>query len=283
MILLEYRGGLGNQLFGWATSLALSHNFRRPVYLIPKHRSQPPLRISELGCRFRTLPRFVTGGSLRHSRIKPPIFQQTTDANLQSLSIGEGFSVTLVTGYNQQPTFFETVKTEIRSQADPTSVLITEWHRIQQQASGAPIAIVHVRLGDYLNFPETYLIPSKSYYDRAREIVEQMVPGALTVVITNDVPRAKNLVKPADIFLGPEECDDAIAILAMFSRADALIGSNSTLAWWGAYLARDNQTVQIFPSRWFASPALSSGHLWRPAFTTIDPATGQVIQVRREE
>lgn len=115
---------------------------------------------------------------------------------------------------------------------------------------------VHVRRGDYL-LPENQVlfgnICTQDYYERAIEYMKQAVPNAKFVFFTNDLEWVKDNFKiDNSIFAGDyinEKVPDWYDMYLM-SQCNHHIIANSTFSWWGAYLGKNKDKVVIAPSKW---------------------------------
>lgn len=138
-------------------------------------------------------------------------------------------------GYFQSEIFFindkELIKKKFTSQyLNP----ITEYKRINN--------IIHIRGGDYLRF-EGYSL-SKKYYESAMQCDGESIPWH---VVTDDIGYAKRLLEglPIEGYYSQSLWKDIKSI----AKANRIIVSNSTFAWWGAYLNQNDATV-IAPKYW---------------------------------
>jgi Glycosyl transferase family 11 len=129
---------------------------------------------------------------------------------------------------------------------------------------------VHVRLGDYISNPmaaRAHGVPDPGYYVRSiRRLIVEGIPPVVHLV--SDEPqealrRLKDAGLPpgADVYL--TSADSPWKDLAVLAGADAVVMSNSSFSWWGAYLAhRSRKASVIFPPRWFSDPELPTPPLF---------------------
>jgi len=140
---------------------------------------------------------------------------------------------------------------------------------------------VHYRMGDYLNHPESFPVPSKTYYQGAMERVLDLAPDTKFFVFSDDIPAVRNMWEHDDAVYAAvldegnvefvegtarpvEVCDrigeptDWLDLFSMMN-CDQHIIANSTFSWWGAYLAENMHAY--YPSVWWG-PALA-GTPWR--------------------
>jgi galactoside 2-L-fucosyltransferase 1/2 len=76
----------------------------------------------------------------------------------------------------------------------------------------------------------------KSYFDQALKYMNSRHPGAIFVVVSNDLPWAKRSLLGGSIIFAPDHLtpETSMALLIMM---DHLILSVGTFSWWSAYLS----------------------------------------------
>lgn len=177
--------------------------------------------------------------------------------------------------YLQDYSLWSSISREIQNYFSPSQVVLDEFKKDQYAEFlelPRPILSVHVRRGDNANEGEWkadyHPLRPMSYY---HEAIKQYEGNISSMVIFSDDPswckHAFNDYQFAYIFEGgspsPKEHEpeyksfiptDWIDFFAMV-QCDYHIISNSTFAWWAAYLGSDGKSV-TYPSPWFG-PALS--------------------------
>lgn len=120
---------------------------------------------------------------------------------------------------------------------------------------------VHVRRGNNLTLPNHHPVPTLDYFEQA---LDQIKPKKI-FVISDDLEWCKqqSIFKDATFGLGPPKDVDIMDLtkygptpireaaldLHLFSLCSDHIISNSTLSWWGAYLAQGGRVIA--PKQWF--------------------------------
>ena len=118
--------------------------------------------------------------------------------------------------------------------------------------------VVHVRLGDYINNPAMGILGC-TYYEKAFEFVSQRVLNPMWVFtdseeivrgyLPNSYLERLEIVNSQD--LSPGE------LLTCMRKGAFYVISNSTLAWWAAYLRDNSEAPVIGPEQWFNSVVYS--------------------------
>lgn len=108
---------------------------------------------------------------------------------------------------------------------------------------------IHVRRGDYLNYPNHHPIQSMQYYMSAAE----RIPVKKFVVFSDDAPWCRQNFKGNEF-----EINDTASLLSDFRKmisCSHFIIANSSFSWWPAWLSKNESKVVVAPRNWFG-PAL---------------------------
>lgn len=106
---------------------------------------------------------------------------------------------------------------------------------------------VHIRRGDYIG-NDNYVTLPVDYYYRALQLLKPHQP---IIVFSDDAEWCKENFKPVRQVIFSEGNSD-IEDLCLMSCCRDFIISNSTFAWWGAYLGNSEGKVIIAPDKWYA-------------------------------
>lgn len=118
---------------------------------------------------------------------------------------------------------------------------------------------LHVRRGDYLNFPNHHPVCDNSYYSKA---ISMFSDDTIFVIFSNDMEFCKrNFIGERFVFF--EDGDrttggDPIIEHNVMSRCKNIITANSSFSLWASILNKNQNKKIISPKNWFG-PALS-GH-----------------------
>ena len=119
-----------------------------------------------------------------------------------------------------------------------------------------PIAFLHLRRGDYLNWPSEdspAALPDAWYVDGVRRLRDEH-PRMRFVVVSDDPAYASEVLVPSAGLPAstPVSRESSPVDLAIMARCDAGVLSASTLSWWGGALAAGAGGSGPFlaPERW---------------------------------
>jgi hypothetical protein len=117
---------------------------------------------------------------------------------------------------------------------------------------------IHIRLGDYVNYPSIYNILDVSYYTNSLEIARSKV-GKIKVSLFSDDPISSIKFLEGKIKIDFIHRYDgslkAPEVLELMSNHRAIITSNSTFSWWAGYLGYLNKTCHLItiPSNYYSN------------------------------
>lgn len=113
--------------------------------------------------------------------------------------------------------------------------------------------IMHIRRGDYMQNSETIGVLSNEYY------LSEIKRDLPLVVTTDDFKNQyfEETFETKMVFQGNSL--NAWQVLNLLSKAKRIYAANSTLSWWGAYIAKktNNLTEVVLPKPWFKNRKLS--------------------------
>jgi len=116
---------------------------------------------------------------------------------------------------------------------------------------------VHVRRGDYV-FDETANkkngLLALDYYERANDIIKSKIDNPVFFVFSNDKKWvAENFkLNCQTIFVDHNNAEFGYEDMRLMSLCKSNIIANSTFSWWGAYLNLNPEKIVIAPENWLA-------------------------------
>ena len=273
-------GGTGNQLFQWAyghylktQGFEVSYTFFLKNYLV----AHANFSIQEI------VPACIHGvfedRSLPKNRILKVLLDPTHSRNpfkrsryVTSSSIEKPFDLPQINQARYQLGYFQnwemvydlasTLELEILSNLNNGG--ITEYER---QIKGSQV--IHVRQGDTMHEKnrKSVGVLSKEYYDSLP--IDRSMP---VIAVTDDLEGARHVLRDlkVDEIFGPEQMDVA-ATLRTMSNASYLFTANSTLGWWGGFLASRKGAEVFIPAPFFRNVTPNPGDAFDyPTFKKIN-------------
>ena len=272
MIFVKLAGGLGNQLFQYATGRRLAWYVKSELKLDVSGYTEDPLREYELGAfniaenfasdvdsEALTLPRNnrFSGKLQRLFRIPqkiPSSYVRETYFHFdpQILSLPDNV---YLDGYWQSEKYFIdirdillnefTVKTSFQGQNRETAKIIQSCNSVS----------IHIRRGDYISDPkinDRYGSCELAYYNQCIAHLVEFVKKPHFFVFSDDIAWAKEHFKTpySTTFVGHNVLKKSYEDLRLMSLCNHNIIANSSFSWWGAWLNINPDKMVYAPKKW---------------------------------
>jgi hypothetical protein len=307
MIVVSVMGGLGNQMFQYAFARGITEALDRRLILdltmMPTGQA-PYLRAYELHNLTLNRKTAVIGsgkihgleltgdrglmrrfGSVARRATKPwRVSEPPSDVLLQLEEVPRCFAVCV--GYWQSHHYFASISNEIRRELTPAIQSNGRVAEILRMIRSRESVMVHVRRGDYAevrHVSDVHGLQSRTYYATAvRHIVDRSTDDQVAVVLSDDpVWASRHLDLGIDtIHVEAKSRLSAIDALALMSRCTHHVIANSSLSWWGAWLAEHPDQVVAYPARWFVDREVDRTirfpSTWRPIGDDATPRRPEV-------
>jgi len=287
MIITRLTGGLGNQMFQYAAGLSLAEHRRTVLKLdVGWFRLDPAYEAHNryaLSC-FNITEQFAVPEEIDAARGVELTRTERWAARLarslrlyryarrhagpSNLHYAEDFKFypnffaqpdpTYLHGMWQSELFFEPVSQLLRlhfSFRYPMQPAVAQMlERIQ---SGGPSVAVHFRRGDYVRnaaFHQTIGVLGFGYYERAMARLREQHPGLIFYIFSDDIDAIEREFRPSApcVFVRATQPWHSYDKIRLMSACQHAIISNSTFAWWAAWLNPHPQKSVVAPGTWFA-------------------------------
>lgn len=143
-------------------------------------------------------------------------------------------------------------------------------HQLTKQRSIA----VHVRMGDYLNFPGIYGFITRDYYASALKILGATSKSPIWLfsdqpeqafLWLRDIPLNFRIIPtPHSVRAGE--------VMRLMSICDSIVIAHSTFSWWAAYLGSldDGNKTVVMPNRFFSNQNAEKFNLKVPSWIQLE-------------
>ena len=281
-ITVELIGGLGNQLFQYATGLAQAERLGCPLDLDITYFQVSDKRTLALES-FHHCGRSLTFTQKRRGRLTARL-QNRTGSILREASfaydprvaaIGVG---TRLEGYFQSWRYFSEIADPLRGQIrNLRSPSIWYKEKLAELSDEAWVG-VHIRRGDYATaqYRDKFGPVSLEYIARGLKFLSA-IGGPMKSVIFTDDPidvrrelRASGMEALADEIIEPPADSEPLESLLLLSQAAHLVLSNSSFSWWAAYLGDRPERLVVAPRPWFVGLDHDTRDLLLPDWLTLE-------------
>lgn len=275
-IIAQLQGGLGNQLFQYATARALANQYgahlkldtawfdttysdvtKRDVQLSQLQISADIISRTPLTVRPKRLQRiaqkWMPTNPYIFSEKKPYIFS----AELGQLSLYSHQDLYLL-GYWQSYKYFSKIRKQLIEEIWPKSPLNSAYQKFSILIQECSSAMVHIRRGDYVHLPAASKVHGflgVEYYIKGMEVLLKRNPNLHYFVFSDDISWARNHLpfqEKTTFIEVSSEFESATQELLLMSQCKSHLIANSSLSWWGAWLAHgeDSQNQVLCPTYW---------------------------------
>ena len=283
-IITQLQGGLGNQLFQYATARALALRKHQALVLDDQWYAQSYEQVTPRQVQLQALS--IVGQIHTYAPIKAPkriqkILQSTLpispfvlkekkdkiyDPRIEHAPAFANQDLYLM-GYWQSYKYFASIRMHLLQETKAKEPIDTHYQKYLEQIEHSPNAVmVHIRRGDYVHLPVVAQVHGAlpiTYYAQAMERMMARCPDASFFVFSDDLAWAKDHLPFQDqiqnkiIFIENAPIEHAVVgELALMRSCQHHILANSSLSWWGAWLCENPQQQVICPSQWMSDHRL---------------------------
>ena len=237
MITCEFWGRLGNNMFQIATTIStakqLDTDFVLPTNTSVGHVGTPIVNLDIFNYNFN------------RENINCQFEYRETTFEHKDINVNDN---TKLYGFFQSYKYFDLIKDDIQNlYFSPSQSILKELKKYKVSENSLGIS---VRRGDYLMLQDNHCVLDVSYYQNVLDTYFQNNIDQI-FIFSDEIDWCKTTFGENVIYV-----QDTIGVqLFLMTRMKNLILSNSTFAWWGAYLNTNNGLI-IAPTPWFG-PNLS--------------------------
>ncbi len=258
-IIINYKGGLGNQLFQYAFSRYMRLKGKKVTADISSYH-YPGMREFELRNVFESIDYIRCNSGLREQYlynndiyVEPDVSESFGSANKEEANNMEyGYC----DGYFQSFSYIKEVEEELRSDLVFRKINDKGYDYYRSIIGECNAVAVHIRRGDYLTRSNERIfggICTDEYYRSGIEYIKKVVDNPVFIFFSNDIEYVKDKFGFCDgIYLeqsrfeGYEDWYD----LQLMALCKHQIIANSSFSWWGAWLNSNKDKIVIAPSQW---------------------------------
>jgi len=172
-----------------------------------------------------------------------------------------------LSGYWQSPHYFSDVASQIRDEIGAFRGLTDSCVDLLQKMRTVDSICIHIRRGDYVTNKEASSFHGLCSLDYYRNGVGRVSSGLKVphgFVFSDDPVWAKENLNLEIEFtvVDVNSVDEPHLDLWLMSACKHFVIANSSLSWWGAWLASSSGKRVIAPARWFSNSAVDTSDLF---------------------
>jgi hypothetical protein len=269
VIVVQLTGGLGNQMFQYATGRALAAKHGTQLVLDSSWIAgtggsvTTEVRRYELACFALDAPlaQVADVARLRRTLVpsRRPVLQELVEPQFGQPcpELAQAGDNTYLRGYWQNVDYFGDAETLLRQDFTFSPAIAEEDAELARQIheSAEPAVSVHVRRSDYVSDPgvrERMGTLEPEYYSRALDALGSGVGSVRQFVFTDDPEWCKTSIRlnDQDVIVGAT----GAAEMHLMTLCDHHVLADSSFSWWGAWLSPSPAKIVVAPRPWLQDP-----------------------------
>lgn len=268
-------GGLGNQLFQYATYLYLSKSYpdikigldmfqyKYDQYHngIEYHKiffcdNQDDIRKIEcfrkknkISKKYPSLLHVISNKVLGYKTF----YDDSINTPIKLNKVLLKYNKCIFAGFYQNPYFVEEIESFLRARYKKEQNLGLKNENLLANIKNRTSVCLHIRRGDYVNISKYDVFNGLLYYDNAIKYFNELNSNIIFVVFSNDIDWVKNnlIINNDVIYVDWNNHEDSYKDMILMSKCTHNIIANSSFSWWGAWLNENIDKIVIAPRFWF--------------------------------
>ena len=282
MILLKLQGGLGNQMFQYATGLALSKKLNTKLNLDLRFYSQDYSKKNTTAREYELDCFSLQSNHLHKSLVKGfeilaykqwlnfSLFEEKEDDFNPEVNSLSG-NIYLI-GNWQSEKYFKEYKDLIRKSFEFIRTLSEKNMTMLEKIKKTNSVSVHVRRTDYVQdaqISKVHQVCDLDYYKCAIKKLSRNVKNPNFFVFSDDIKWCKQNLKTKYSTTYVDHNTKGYHDMRLMSQCQHNIIANSSFSWWGAWLNNNPKKIVIAPRRWFKNRDLNPSDRFPSGWITI--------------
>ncbi|MFN8260295.1 MAG: alpha-1,2-fucosyltransferase [Chitinophagales bacterium] len=289
MIIVQLRGGLGNQMFQYAfgrylslkrnTTLVLDTSFLQSKLPIKRLATQMQYELHIFNVQAALKTNLFSSNMLLYplakaeymirEKINSRRYQLVRETDFpfhpEFLHIDDN---SYLIGNFQSEQYFKQVEQDIRKDFSFNHEMDHENLQWKNKIEQCNAVSLHVRRGDYLSIAKNaqkFAAVPLSYYQQAVKLIGNQMPDAQFFIFSDDIGWVKeNLKIDAKVHFVQNNHTKAAAYMDMrlMSLCRHNIIANSTFSWWAGWLNGYPDKIVISPAKWFEDSSINSKDIY---------------------
>lgn len=286
-------GGLGNQLFQYATVRKLSLHLDRPVLIDldwfrdiqegQTHRipllSHFRLPVSHVDSRGHPEQLASPATNVWQAMTRPVRIineKQPYQFDPQLLKRAQRSRLAYLVGYWQSYRYFEDVREQLLQEIRPSAPLAQHYAAAATRIAEGESVMVHVRRGDYVHSSSASTAHGAlplDYYRSALALIRERVDRPQLYFFSDDIDWVRKHLQtdlPSEYVANASGDTAVIGELELMRQCRHHVIANSSLSWWGAWLSNRPGKTVVAPRSWLKSKPLALDDLLPPEWHVVD-------------
>ena len=271
MIITKIKGGLGNQLFQYATGRAVASYHKLPLKLdltwFETHKLHKGYRLDHFAIQAgiankNEIIRMRGGNNVLFSAlrkaglVKRKSYFKEKRSSYFDVSIFKNKFIYLE-GYWQNQLYFAKIRDLLMRELSPINPMNDVACTYLECIKNSNSVSLHIRRGDYLNLKNIGILDVE-YYVTAVEHIRKNVENPIFYIFSDDLKWCKNSLGFIGDCIYVDFTQTEIEDLELMAFCRHNIIANSSFSWWGAWLNQHPNKTVIAPKGWLLNDPDSS-------------------------
>jgi len=263
MIIMKYKGGLGNQMFQYAAAISCAKRLGVQVkfdhsFFTKRYAKTRAYTMGIFGIKPDSVKDYRINIYWKLRRYKE--FKRFLGLNIykqKGFAYSETFEEitdnTFMTGSFQSAKYFdeELIRSKLVFRKYPRGLNA----QYAEKISSCNSVSLHIRRGDYVQKARNqklYNHLDMEHYNKAKQIIESQVENPVYFVFSDDIKWSKENIKLDNAhYIGHNSGENSWEDMRLMSLCKHNITANSSFSWWGAYLNSNPEKIVVCPKLWF--------------------------------
>lgn len=279
MITVNLLGGLGNQMFQYAFGRYLSQLLNQDLFLNTNIYQQGKsnrkydldiFRLSE--CRIGDVEdNHYKDLVLRSNRVNinerffhfDELLIKMVKEHAATQPANGDFNL-VISGFWQSLKYFQSIVKTLKNDFEFCNSPQVHWKTLYDEIRRTNSVMINVRRGDYLQKLDYHGVVNIGYIEKSIAFMKSRVEHPVFYIFSDDMQWCRENIKEDTDFVFVDETyyDKKFQFyLQLMVRCKHFIISNSSFAWWSAWLAPYEDKIVIAPEKWFTNKELNTRDL----------------------
>lgn len=264
MKVIQFLGGLGNQMFQYAFYKALKKRFPNVKADLNGYQNYNLHNGFELEQIFNIKVDKISplttnvfrSGKWIYRKLRRVLNLKNTYNEEEKLfsfdpSIFNNTKTAYYWGYWQNFKYFEDIADEIRTDFQFQKDLSKKNQQVLEEIKKSNSVSIHVRRGDYLKDSLLGGLCGIYYYEQGIKYIQSNVTSPKFFIFSDDIPWCReNLNLPGSEIISWNNQSSSYIDMQLMSSCKHHIIANSSFSWWGAWLNENLNKIIIYPKKW---------------------------------
>jgi len=279
MVIVQLKGGLGNQMFQYACGLSIALKRNSKLFLDTSFLRQNKQSSEHFTARKYELDLFKLSAQIAKNTYIKNILSSNSFIKLLNCFPNNSYTFfaesdltdheqldqlppkIYLSGYWQSEYYFKGFEEQIRKEFAFTREINATTNLISKKIQTANAAVsIHLRRGDYVTSKvanSVHGVCTLDYYQKAIELLCQEQNHKSFYIFSDDPDwtRKNLIINEGEVtYVSHNLRDDNWQDMYMMSLCRYHIIANSSFSWWGAWLSQQPNKIVIAPKDWFNDP-----------------------------